>query len=93
MGFLISEATDSQFWNAGVYDSSAISLNRNRIPGSRVRNDKNNARKGKGACLGRPKGGKLGRIDGNPGESGNHYSEVEFGNEGGGDYPDNWGSD
>ena len=37
---LNSEAMERQFWSADVYDSSPISLNRDRIPDSMVRNDK-----------------------------------------------------
>ena len=88
---LNSESLWIQFGNADVYDSSAISLNRNRIPCSMVRNDKNKARKGKGTgCKGQLEvhWADLGE---NAGESDNHYSQVEFGNDGGNDYRDNWG--
>ena len=44
---LNSESLDSQFGQSGVYDTSAIALNGNRIPGARAR-DKNSDRKGKG---------------------------------------------
>ena len=79
---------DRQFRKANVYDNSAITLNRNRIPGSMVRR-KNNARKGKGA-------GWKGQMEvnwaeerQNHGESDIH-SQVENENAGDGDYPDNW---
>ena len=44
---LNSDAEEEEFGIADVYYSSEISLNRNRTPGTWVRNDKNNARKGK----------------------------------------------
>ena len=49
-GLLNSDALRRQFGSADVYDSSSISLNRHRIPGSRVSTDKNNDMKGEWAC-------------------------------------------
>ena len=54
-GLLNSEALERQFWSADVYGGAAISINRNRGPCSRVRNDKNNDRKGNGQ-VGKVKG-------------------------------------
>ena len=45
-GLLNSESMDIKFGQAGAYDNSEVAPNRNRAPGSRVR-DKNSARKGK----------------------------------------------
>ena len=72
-GLLNSGPLGRQLGRSGVYDNSAVALNRNRIPGSMVR-DKNSARKGTGwkgaaqikiarekerARLERPNGSKL----------------------------------
>ena len=78
-GLLNPEAQGRQFGDSDVYDGPAISIDRNRIPGSRVRIDKNNDRKGKGTC-------RKGQMEvnweerrKNPGESDNHYSHVVYG--------------
>ena len=78
------------FPDADFYDSSATSLNRNRVPGSRVRSDKNNYRKGKGPCWKGQREVNWEELRDGQGECGNHYSQVEFGNEGVDGYQDKW---
>ena len=46
-GHLNSESVEKQLGQAGVYDSTAVIFNRNRVPGSRAK-VKDNARDSKG---------------------------------------------
>ena len=47
-GVLNPDPMERRFGSADVYGGSEISINRGRIPGSRVRGDKNNDTGGKG---------------------------------------------
>ena len=58
---LLNTDAERQFGSAAVYDSSEISLSRNRVPASRVRNDKITIQNENGQ-VGRSKRGELGRI-------------------------------
>ena len=87
-----SDSLDRQFGQSDVYDSSAVILNRNRVPGSRVR-VKNNDKDGKGTrWKGQMEANRAEGID-NHGGSDNLHAQEEMGNEGEDDYQYNWGSD
>ena len=91
-GHLNSESVEKQIGQSDVYDSTAAVLNRNRGPGSRD-TCKDNARDSKLAswkC--QREVNRTESID-NPGESDNYQAQEVFGNEGGDDYRNNWGSD
>ena len=79
---LNSDAVGRQVGSSGVYDVSEISLSRHRVPGSLVRNDKNNAREGKGTGRKGQREANCAELRETAGEIDNHQ-QVEFGNEGG----------
>ena len=74
--------------SADVYDNSAITRNRDRIPGSRARGKISIEKKKEQD--GKVKGQEIGPDGENHRESDNHHVQVEVGNEGEDDYNDNW---
>ena len=77
--------------SSDVYDRSARSINHNRIPGSRVRNDKNNDRKGKWTGWKCQRELNCAELRETNGEIDNRNAQVGFGNDGEYEYQDNWG--
>ena len=85
------EANERQFGGTGVYDGSAISPISNRVPGSRVIQDSNNARrKGKGACWKGQSEANCAELSETPGQIANHPTRSEIENRRDDEYQVNW---